>query len=221
MCVCVCVCVGFVVLRSADLLLVGTGEKLQELDPLLYGYFRQHGVALEPMSTVRGVEIVHRSRGGAVFAHPSACVAPFLFVVLEYVCSCASASAPAPAPAQPHALATFNVLQAEERGVCAALLSNEPVVSALFLFPCRCWRRHVGPHFHPQPTPTPASVHRPERRHVTSVEPSKWTVKCKLWNENTHVQGFSGYTQCTFWIFIAVFENKHPAQCRLRHCRST
>lgn len=38
---------------NADLFIVGTGEKLLEINPSLYGYFSRKGVSVEPMSTVR------------------------------------------------------------------------------------------------------------------------------------------------------------------------
>ncbi len=36
-----------------DLLLVGTGETVQNIDPSIYDYFRQRGVSVETMATVR------------------------------------------------------------------------------------------------------------------------------------------------------------------------
>ncbi len=37
----------------ADLLLIGTGESMLNIDPNVYAYFRQRGVAVEVMASVR------------------------------------------------------------------------------------------------------------------------------------------------------------------------
>ena len=37
----------------ADLVIVGTGDGIQHIDPAIYDYFRQRGVSIEVMSTVR------------------------------------------------------------------------------------------------------------------------------------------------------------------------
>jgi uncharacterized protein len=37
----------------ADLLLIGTGDTVQNIDPMIYDYFRQRGMSVEAMATVR------------------------------------------------------------------------------------------------------------------------------------------------------------------------
>jgi uncharacterized protein len=39
---------------KVELLLVGTGARMRNINPSLYGYFQRKGVAVEPMSTVSG-----------------------------------------------------------------------------------------------------------------------------------------------------------------------
>ena len=39
---------------KVELLLIGAGDVSPNVNPSLYGYFQRRGVAVEPMSTVRG-----------------------------------------------------------------------------------------------------------------------------------------------------------------------
>lgn len=83
-----------------DLFILGTGERLVDVNPSLYGYFSRKGISVEPMSTVRGVRT---PRGPA-------CHTTF----------------PPPIP-QMHAIAQFNALCLEGRRVAVGLISRSPM----------------------------------------------------------------------------------------------
>lgn len=98
----------------AELLLIGTGTKMENINPAMYAYFQRKGISVEVMPTVSGM--VYARNVGA--------------------CSCTSpcqthATLHSPPvtlyPMQRHAMATFNDLAQEGRRVAAGLISISPV----------------------------------------------------------------------------------------------
>ena len=85
----------------AEFLIIGTGEHLQFVDVSVFPFFQKRGISVECMTTVRCAPCGPR-------------VSPLTIPVCT----------------QSHAIATFNLLNAEGRGVAAALLSRNPLSRA-------------------------------------------------------------------------------------------
>ena len=62
-----------------ELLLLGTGDRMQNVNPSLYAYFARHGISIEALSTVRARAAAMRAgrrRGGAGAADAAASAPP-------------------------------------------------------------------------------------------------------------------------------------------------
>lgn len=86
---------GNVCVYHAEMLLIGTGDEMTAINPVIFGHFARNGVAVEHMASVRYI------RFAGVYDHAENSMVCLL---------------------QKHAISTFNVLNQEGRGVAAAML---------------------------------------------------------------------------------------------------